>query len=61
MLKGETSMPAIVVGKKYVKIAGRKAGKEVEVVKIIDKNFVEIKDAKGKVKKCNITHLEPLP
>ncbi|MFH0971049.1 MAG: 50S ribosomal protein L14e [Candidatus Micrarchaeota archaeon] len=54
-------MAAIEVGKKYVKIAGRKAGKEVEVVKITDRNFAEVKDSKGKVKKCNIAHLEPLP
>jgi large subunit ribosomal protein L14e len=54
-------MPAIEVGKKYVKAAGRKAGREVEVVGIIDRNFCEVKDAKGKAKKCNISHLEPLP
>ncbi len=54
-------MAAIEAGKKYVKIAGRKAGKEVEVVRIIDRNYAEIKDAKGKSKKCNIAHLEPLP
>ncbi|HLC47449.1 MAG TPA: hypothetical protein VJI13_00080 [Candidatus Norongarragalinales archaeon] len=54
-------MPAIEAGKKYVKIAGRKAGKEVEIVKIIDRNYCEVKDAKGKIKKCNISHLEPLP
>jgi large subunit ribosomal protein L14e len=54
-------MAAIEVGKKYVKLAGRKAGLEVEVVKIIDRNFCEVKDAKGKVKKCNISHLEPMP
>lgn len=54
-------MPAIEVGKKYVRIAGRKAGGEVEVVKIIDGNFCEVKDGKGKIKRCNISHLEPLP
>ncbi|MFH1443315.1 MAG: 50S ribosomal protein L14e [Candidatus Micrarchaeota archaeon] len=54
-------MAAIETGKKYVKIAGRNAGKEVEVVKIIDGNFCEVKDSKGKVKKCNIGHLEPMP
>ncbi|MBI5225068.1 50S ribosomal protein L14e [Candidatus Micrarchaeota archaeon] len=54
-------MAAIEVGKKYVKIAGRKAGREVKVTKIIDKNFVEIQDAKGKANRANILHLEPLP
>lgn len=32
----------------------------MEVTKIVDKNFVEVKDSKGKVKKCNMLHLEPL-
>ncbi len=54
-------MAAIEAGKKYVKTAGRNAGKEVEVVKIMDNSFVEVKDAKGKVKRCNASHLEPLP
>ncbi len=54
-------MAAIEVGKKYVKVAGRKAGQEMEVVRIIDGTFCEVKDAKGKAKKCNIMHLEPLP
>ncbi len=54
-------MAAIEVGGKCVKVRGRKAGKTVEVVKILDANFVEVKDEKGKVKRCNVLHLEPLP
>lgn len=54
-------MAAIEVGKKYVKIAGRKAGREMKIKRIIDKNFVEIEDAKGKISRVNILHLEPLP
>lgn len=54
-------MGALAVGKKCVKTRGRKAGKTVEITKIIDANFVEVKDEKGKLKRCNITHLEPLP
>ncbi|MGC8851162.1 MAG: KOW motif-containing protein [Candidatus Micrarchaeia archaeon] len=53
-------MPAIEPGKKCLKTRGRKAGQEVTVVKVIDANFVEVKDAKGKTKRCNIQHLEPL-
>ncbi len=53
-------MAAIQVGRKCVKTKGRKAGEQVEIVKVIDRNFVEIKDEKGKVKRCNATHLEPL-
>ncbi|MBU1197526.1 50S ribosomal protein L14e [Candidatus Micrarchaeota archaeon] len=54
-------MPAIQVGQKCVKTRGRKAGKTVEVVKIVDGSFVQVKDAKGKVNRCNVLHLEPLP
>ena len=54
-------MAAIQVGSKCIKIRGRKAGKSLEVLKILDGNFVEVKDEKGKVKRCNVLHLEPLP
>ncbi len=53
-------MAAIEVGRKVIKTKGRKAGKAFEVVKVVDKTFVEIKDDKGVVKKSNIMHLEPL-
>ena len=52
-------MAAIEVGKEFLKTAGRDAGEKVKVTKIIDANFVETKDAKGKTKRCNIRHLEP--
>ncbi|VVB68412.1 50S ribosomal protein L14e [Candidatus Norongarragalina meridionalis] len=52
-------MAAIKTGMKCVKTAGRHAGDKVEIVKLIDKNFVEVKDAKGKAKRCNVAHLEP--
>ncbi len=51
-------MAAIQVGRKCVKTKGRKAGETMEIVKVIDKNFVEVKDEKGKVKRCNMLHLE---
>ena len=54
-------MPAIAVGKECIKTKGRKSGQKVTIMKILDKNFVEVKDEKGKVKRCNITHLEPVP
>ncbi len=54
-------MPAIQVGGKCIKVRGRSAGKTVEVVKVIDSNFVEVKNDKGKIKRCNVLHLEPLP
>ena len=53
-------MPAIEAGRECVKTAGRKAGEKVTVVKLLDKNYAEVKDAKGKVKKCNLMHLEPV-
>jgi ribosomal protein L14E/L6E/L27E len=53
-------MAAIEVGKKYVKTRGRKAGKVVTITKIVDQNFVMAKDEKGKEKRANILHLEPL-
>ncbi len=48
------------VGRLCVKTAGREAGSKVIIVDIIDKNFVLI-DGQVKRKKCNISHLEPLP
>ncbi len=53
-------MSAIEVGRKCVKTRGRKAGESVTIVKVLDSNFVEVRDAKGKVKRCNVQHLEPL-
>ena len=53
-------MAAIEVGRGCIKLKGRHAGEKVTVTKVIDKNFVEVQYAKGKAKKCNIQHLEPL-
>mgnify|MGYP001616880986 CR=1 FL=1 len=53
-------MSAIEVGRKCVKTRGRKTGETVTVVKVLDANFVEVRDSKGKVKRCNVLHLEPL-
>ncbi|MFQ5406156.1 MAG: 50S ribosomal protein L14e [Candidatus Micrarchaeia archaeon] len=52
-------MGAIKEGTKAVLTRGRRAGNQVEIVKVIDVNFVEVKDAKGKQRRCNIHHLEP--
>jgi len=48
----------VQVGRKAIKTKGRKAGEEVVVTKVIDKNFVMVKDKKGREKRCNILHLE---
>ncbi len=53
-------MSSIQVGRKCVKTRGRKAGQTVTITKVIDRNFVEITDNKGKAKKCNVMHLEPI-
>lgn len=53
-------MAAISVGRKCIKLAGNDAGSEVTVTKVIDSNFVEIKNAKGKPQRCNTRHLEPV-
>jgi large subunit ribosomal protein L14e len=54
------NMGAIEVNRKCVKTRGRHAGEAVTVVKLLDGNFAEVRDAKGKVKRCNVQHLEPL-
>ncbi|MBI5635353.1 50S ribosomal protein L14e [Candidatus Micrarchaeota archaeon] len=53
-------MAVLSVGRKCVKTKGRKAGDTVEITKVLDANFVEVKDSKGKSKRCNKIHLEPL-
>ena len=47
------------IGRLYVKIAGREAGKFCTIVEAMDKQFV-IVDGQVRRKKCNIAHLEPL-
>ncbi|MEM0475276.1 MAG: hypothetical protein QW343_00565 [Candidatus Norongarragalinales archaeon] len=51
---------ALKVGRKAIKLKGRKAGETVEITKIIDRNFVMVRDSKGKEKRCNVLHLELL-
>ncbi|MDP3742173.1 MAG: 50S ribosomal protein L14e [Candidatus Micrarchaeota archaeon] len=53
-------MSSIQVGRKCIKTKGRKAGQTVTITKLIDRNLVEITDSKGKAKKCNVMHLEPI-
>ncbi len=53
-------MVAISVGRKCIKLAGNDAGSEVTITKVIDANFVEVKNAKGAVKRANVKHLEPI-
>ena len=54
-------MVAIEVGRSAVLVKGRRSGNKVKITKVIDKNFVEVTDAKGKKRRCNVLHLEPLP
>ncbi len=53
-------MPAIQAGSTCIKTRGRHTGETVTVVKMVDRNFAEVKDKKGKVKRCNVAHLEPI-
>ncbi|MEM4272110.1 MAG: hypothetical protein QXH30_00830 [Candidatus Bilamarchaeaceae archaeon] len=52
-------MAAIEVGRVCVKKFGRDSGKEVVISRIIDGNFVMVRDSKGKESKASIGHLEP--
>jgi large subunit ribosomal protein L14e len=58
-------MPAIEVGRLFVKIRGREAGRKCVIVEIIDDNFVLItgpKEVSGvKRRRANINHIELLP
>ncbi len=53
-------MSSLQIGRKCIKVTGRKAGETVTITKIIDRNFVEVKDSKDKSKRCNVMHLEPI-
>ena len=48
----------IEIGRIYVKIAGREAGKLCTIVEILDKNYCVI-DGQVRRKRCNTKHLEP--
>ena len=54
-------MAAFDVGRKCIRLRGRKAGETVTVSELLDKHFVKVTDAKGKQKRVNMAHLEPLP
>ena len=51
-------MAAIKEGIVCVMKAGRRAGEEVTITKIVDKNFVMV-EGKKKERKVSISHLEP--
>ena len=53
-------MTAIQVGAKCILTTGRRAGSEVEITELVDKTFVKVKDKKGKVRRSNVMHLEPI-
>ena len=52
-------MAAIEEGRICVKKMGKDSGEEVTITKVIDSNFVMVKDAKGKETRVGIRHLEP--
>ncbi|MBI1972549.1 50S ribosomal protein L14e [Candidatus Woesearchaeota archaeon] len=47
------------IGRLYVKIAGREAGRYCTIINTLEKPFVMI-DGQVRRKKCNLAHLEPL-
>lgn len=51
---------ALDKGMKCVLLAGRRTGELVTIEERVDDNFVKVKTAKGKIRKCNIGHLEPM-
>ncbi len=53
-------MAAIEEGKVCIRKFGKGSGEEVTISKVIDDHFVMVKDAKGKEKRANIKHLEPV-
>ncbi len=52
-------MVAIKEGRICVKKKGADAGEEVTITKVVDDNFVMVKNAKGKESRVSILHLEP--
>lgn len=51
-------MAAIEEGRTCIMKSGRRAGEEVTITKIIDDNFVMVKDKK-KERKVSVKHIEP--
>ena len=56
-------LAAVEVGRVYVKIAGREAGRRCVVVEVIDRNFVLVtgppKVSGVRRRRTNISHVEP--
>jgi len=52
-------MAAIEEGRKCILAAGRRAGEEVEITKLLEGNMVLVKGKKGE-RKVSIKQLEPL-
>lgn len=53
-------MSAISVGRVCIKTAGRDAGQNCVITKVIDGTFVEIKSrGRKRARRCSIRHLEP--
>jgi len=52
-------MAAIEEGRICVKTMGKDSGDEVTITKVVDRNFVMVRDAKGKESRVSIRHLEP--
>ena len=53
-------MAAISEGKVCIRKFGKGSGEEVTITKVLDDHFVMVKDKKGKEKRANIKHLEPV-
>lgn len=53
-------MAAIEVGRVCILKFGKNAGEQVTITKVVDSNFVMVKGAKGKERKTNISHIEPV-
>jgi ribosomal protein L14E/L6E/L27E len=52
-------MSMIKEGTVCVLCMGRRKGEEVTISKVIDDNFVMVKDRKGKERKSSVRHLMP--
>jgi len=53
-------MAAISEGKVCILKFGKNSGEEVTITKVIDDHFVMVKGKKGKERKANIKHIEPI-
>ncbi len=53
-------MAAIEEGKKCILKFGKNSGEEVTITKVLDDHLVMVKGKKGKERKANIMHLEPV-